>query len=435
MQNNVLKKSLISGIVLIIMSAAILMAGCEDRHKSSQKPPSPQMGSGTPEVSFITVKTETITLTTELPGRTSPFRIAEIKPQVSGLILKRLFEEGSTVKAGQELYRIDPAPFQAALDNANANLVATKRAADRAKAAIGASTAGVSRQRATLELALTNLGRLKEAFKERAVSTNQVDQAVTEAKVAEASLQAAEAQLNSDNQGVAVAEAAIKQAESALETIKINLSYTKIKAPISGRIGISNVTEGAIVTAYQPIPLATIQQIDPIYVDVPQSTTELLNLRSRLTDGRLNSDGTNQDKVRLMLGDGKAYKHEGKLQFSDVTVDPTTASVILRVIFPNPEALLLPGMFVQTLIKEGVNEQAILIPQQSVSRDFKGNPVALTVNGEGKVVPKVLTLDRAIKNQWLVSSGLVSGDKVIVEGMQKVRPGVVVKALPFQEGK
>lgn len=425
-----LKCGVVSALFLILLSGSILLTGCDNSHKSSQPPPA---AAGVPEVSVITVKPQKITLKIELPGRTSPFRIAEIRPQVSGLILKRLFKEGSTVKAGQELYRIDPAPFQAALDNANANLVATKKAADRARAAIGASMAGVAQQRATLELARTNLTRFKDAFKEKAVSTSQRDQAVTEAKVAEAMLQAAEAQVKSDQQAVAVSEAAIQQAEAALETIRINLAYTRITAPISGSIGISSITEGAIVTAYQPVALTTIQQIDPIYVDVPQSTTELLNLKSRLADGRLHHDEANQDNVGLTLGDGTTYQHEGKLQFSDVTVDPTTGSVILRVIFPNPEGILLPGMFVQTTINEGVNSEAILIPQQGVSRDFKGNPVALVVDAQGKVVQKILTLDRAIGNKWLVSSGLTTGDRLIVEGIQRVRPGATVKAIPFHE--
>ncbi|MBF0412837.1 MAG: efflux RND transporter periplasmic adaptor subunit [Desulfamplus sp.] len=417
----------------IVLASFILLTGCEDKKKSSQQ--SQQQSAMIPEVSVVTVKPQEITLTTELPGRTSAFRMAEIRPQVSGLILKRLFTEGSNVKAGQELYRIDPTPFEAALNNAKANLSSAKKAADRARAAIGASNAGIARQRATLQLARTNSERFKEAFKERAVSTSQRDQAATEVKVAEAMLQAAEAQLNSDRQTVAVAEAAIEQAEAALETARINLAYTRINAPISGRIGISNVTEGAIVTGYQPLALTTIQQIDPIYVDVPQSTNELLNLKSRLADGRLNRDKNNHDKVGLKFGENMSYQHEGRLQFSDVTVDPTTGSVTLRIIFPNPDALLLPGMFVQTIIKEGINKQAILIPQQGVSRDFKGNPVALIVDAKGKVEQRMLTLERAVGNQWLVESGLAQGDKLIVEGMHRVRPGADVKALPFQEDK
>jgi membrane fusion protein (multidrug efflux system) len=195
------------------------------------------------------------------------------------------------------------------------------------------------------------------------------------------------------------------------------------------------VTEGAIVTAYQPMALATIQQLDPIYVDVPQSTTELLRLKRHLEDGRLKYGGTNQNKVKLLLEDGTAYPLEGTLEFRDVTVDPTTGSVILRVVFPNPKGVLLPGMFVRAVVKEGLNEQAILIPQQGVSRDHKGNPVALIADAEGKVEQRMLTLDRAIGDKWLVSSGLAPGDRVIVEGMQMLRPGTVVKAVPFNETK
>ena len=250
----------------------------------------------------MTVQPQQIVLTTELPGRTSAYLVAEIRPQVSGLIQKRLFTEGSDVKAGQVLYQIDPAPFQAALDNAAANLAVMQKTADRARAALGASIAGVARQRATLELARTNRERFEEAFKDRAVSASQRDQAVTEAEVAEAALQAAEAQVESDRKAIAVAEAAIQQAEAALETARINLGYTRITAPISGRIGRSNVTVGAIVTAYQPVALATIQQLDPIYVDVPQSTTELLRLRRSLEDGRLNHDGKNQQEGQYHPG-------------------------------------------------------------------------------------------------------------------------------------
>jgi len=375
-----------------------------------------------------------VVLTTELPGRTAAFRIAEIRPQVSGLIQKRLFTEGSDVKAGQVLYQIDPAPFQAALDNATANLAVMRKSADRARAALQAGIARVTQQRATLDLALTNRRRFQDAFKDKAVSASQRDQAVTNANVAEATLRAAEAQLESDREAVAVAEAAIHQAEAAVESARINLSYTKIIAPISGRIGRSSVTEGAIVTAYQPVPLATIQQLDPIYVDVAQSTTELLRLKRRLEEGHLNYDGTNQGKVKLLMEDGTAYPQEGTLQFRDVTVDPTTGSVILRVVFPNPEGNLLPNMFVRAVIKEGVKEQAMLVPQQGVARDRKGNPFALIVSAEGKVGLRMLTLDRAVGDKWLVTAGLAPGDRVIVEGMQRVRPGMAVKVVPFKEG-
>jgi membrane fusion protein, multidrug efflux system len=418
-------KSRVEFIVAVgIVFGGLMLAGC-DRSTQSKTPP------GMPEVATVTVAPQSVVLTTELPGRTSPYMVAEIRPQVSGLILKRLFTEGSDIKAGQVLYQIDPASFQAALDNAAANLAATQKAADRARAGLTASVAGVARQRATLGLARINRERFEEAFKDRAVSAGQRDQAVTETEVAEATLQAVEAQVESDRKAIAAAEAAIQQAEAALETARINLGYTKITAPIAGRIGRSSVTVGAIVTAYQPLSLATIQQLDPIYVDVPQSTSEVLRLRRSLEGGRLNHDGTNQKKVNIILEDGTPYVPEGILQFQDITVDPTTGSVILRAVFPNPEGVLLPGMFVRGVAKEGVSEQAILIPQQAVSRDPKGNPLALIVGAEGKVEQRMLTLDRAIGDKWLVSKGLQQGDRVIVEGMQRVRPGASVKEVPF----
>jgi len=410
-------------VVLMALFAGLSLHGC-DRPQATRPPL-------VPEVATVTVQPQQIVLTTELPGRTSAYRIAEIRPQVSGLIQKRLFTEGSDVKAGQVLYQIDPAPFQAALDNAAANLAVMQKTAERARAALEASIAGVARQRATLELALTNRERFEEAFKDRAVSASQRDQTATEAAVAEASLRAAEAQVESDRKAIAMAEATIQQAEAALGTVRINLGYTRVTAPISGRIGRSNVTDGALVAAYQPVALATIQQLDPIYVDVPQSTSELLRLRRSLEHGRLNHDGKNQQKVNIILEDGTPYLPEGTLQFQDVTVDPTTGSVILRAVFPNPEGVLLPGMFVRGVAKEGVSEQAILIPQQAVSRDPKGNPLTLIVDAEGKVQQRMLTLDRAIGDKWLVAKGLQQGDRIVVEGMQKVRPGASVKEVPF----
>ncbi len=331
-----------------------------------------------PEVATVTVARQPVLLTTELPGRTSPYLIAEIRPQVNGLIQKRLFTEGADVQAGQELYQIDPAPFQAALDNAQANLPALRLRADR----------------------------YKEALVDKAVSQQDFDDA----------------------------DAALKQAEAAVDTARINLNYTHIVSPISGRIGKSTVTDGAIVTAYQPTALATIQQLDPIYVDVPQSTSEMLRLERLFNEGRLNRDATNVNQVQLILGDGTKYPLEGTLQFRDVSVDPTTASVTLRMVFPNPNGVLLPGMFVRAVVKEGV-DQAMLIPQQAVSRDTKGNPMALIVNAAGQVEQRLLNLDRAIGDQWLVATGLVPGDRVIAEGMLKVRPGAAVKAVPFEENQ
>jgi membrane fusion protein (multidrug efflux system) len=310
-----------------------------------------------------------------------------------------------------------------------------RKTADRARAALAASRANVTRQKATLDLAITNRQRFEDLLKDKAVSTSDRDQAVSNADVAEATLKAVEAQVDSDRSAVAAADATVTQAEAALETVRINLAYTKITAPISGRIGRSTVTDGAILTAYQPAALATIQQLDPIYVDVPQSTAELLRLKRRLEGGHLNHDGASHNKVKLILEDGTMYPMEGTLQFREVSVDPTTGSVIVRAVFPNPKGLLLPGVFVRAVVKEGVDDKAILIPQQAVSRDPRGNPVTLIVGEDGKVVQRMLTLDRAIGDQWLVTAGLVPGDRVIVEGMQKVRPGVAVREVPFEAGR
>jgi membrane fusion protein (multidrug efflux system) len=412
-----------------IFSGSLLLGGCEPQNSKGGPPQGP-----TPEVAIVTIRPQQVVLSAELPGRASAYLVAEIRPQVNGLIQKRLFTEGSDVKAGQVLYQIDPAPFQAALDNATANLAVMRKSADRARAALEAGIARVTQQRATLELARTNRRRFEDAFKDRAVSTSQRDQAVTNADVAEATLRATKAQLESDRAAVAVAKAAIHQAEAAVETVRINLGYCRVTAPISGRIGRSNVTEGAIVTAYQPLLLSAIQQLDPIYVDVPQSTTEVLRLKRRLEDGRLNQNGRNQSKVKLLMEDGEAYPLRGTLQFRDITVDPTTGSVVLRMVFPNPKYILLPGMFVRAVVQEGIAEQAILVPQQGVTRDPKGNPIALIVDDAGKVQQRMLTLDRAIGNKWLVSSGLAPGDRLIVEGLLKVRPGASVKEVPFDAG-
>jgi membrane fusion protein (multidrug efflux system) len=414
-------------VVSMVLLCSLLLDACE-----RQAPPPPPTVT---EVATVTVQTQRVVLTNELPGRTSPYRVAEIRPQVSGIIQRRLFDEGAVVKAGAVLYQIDPAPFQAAYDNAAANLTVVQKGLDRARAVVEVSIAGVARQQATLEFARTHRRRFEELFKNNFVSANDRDQAVTDAEVAEATLRSAQAQVESDRESVAAAKAAIQQAEAALQTARINLEYTRITAPISGRIGKSNVTEGALVTALQPLALATIQQLDPIYVDVPQSTTELLRLQRRLEEGRLKQNGTKQKMVKLILEDGAAYPLEGTLQFRDVTVDPTTGVVILRIIFPNPHGVLLPGMFVQAVVTEGVNEQAILIPQQSVSRDPKGNPFALIVDSAGKVQQRMLSLDRAVGDQWLVASGLAPGDRAIAEGLQKVRPGASVKVLPFDAGQ
>lgn len=342
-----------------------------------------------PEVAVVTMQPKRLVITTELTGRTSAKLVSEVRPQVGGIIQKRLFTEGSEVKAGQVLYQIDPSIYQASVENA--------------KAAIARSEAQLS----TIQL---RANRLRELLADKAVSRQEYDDASAALKQTEAD---------------------IAYGKATLETARINLKYTTITAPISGRIGRSNVTEGALVTAHQPMALATIQRLNPMYVDVAQSTAELLRLQRRLEEGRLQRDGQ-KNKVSLVLEDETAYPWEGNLQFRDVTVDPSTGSVTLRIVFPNPKGILLPGMFVRAVVEEGVNQKALLVPQQAVLRDPKGNPLVLIADAKGIVQQRMLTLDRAIGNQWLVSSGLAPGEQVIVEGIQKVKPGASVKAVPFE---
>jgi membrane fusion protein, multidrug efflux system len=372
-------------IIVGILAGFLLLASCGQQKTTGG-------ATGSVEVAVVSVQPEKVTMTTELSGRTSAYRIAEIRPQVNGIIQKRLFVEGSDVKAGQALYQIDPAPFQAALDNAKA---------------------GLSRSEANLMAIRLKAERLRELLVDKAVSQQDYDDASAALKQTEADIQ---------------------YWKATVETARINLGYTRITAPITGRIGKSNVTEGALVAAHQPLALATIQQLDPIYVDIPQSTTELLRLQRSLADGRLNHGGEKQNKVRLILEDGTPYSLEGTLQFRDITVDQTTGSVMLRVVVPNPKDLLLPGMFVRTVVQEGVNTQAILIPQQAVARDPKGNPVILIVAAEEKIQQRMITLDRAMGDRWLVSSGLAPGDRVIIEGIQKAKPGATAKIVPLGSG-
>jgi len=375
-------------LVFALLVGFFVTSGCENGHGEQEAAPPP-----IPEVAVVTLSTQTVLLTTELPGRTSAFRIAEIRPQVSGIIQKRLFTEGAEVKARDVLYQIDPAPFQAALDNAKAYL---------------------AKAEANLPAVRSKAERYKKLMASNAVSQQDYDDR------AAALLQA---------------EAEVEYWKASVKTAHINLGYTRITAPISGRIGRSNVTDGALVTAYQPQELTTIQQIDPIYVDVAQSATELQRLKRSLDAGRLKQSGEGHKKVNLILQDGTPYPVEGTLQFRDVSVDPTTGSVILRAIFPNPDGILLPGMFVRAVVQEGVAESAILAPQQGVSRNSKGEPIALIVDEAGQVQQRRLILDRAINNQWLVTSGLSGGERLIVEGMLNVRPGITVTVVPFESSK
>lgn len=346
--------------------------------------------SGPPEVGIVVMKPERVSLTTELSGRTAPQLIAEVRPQVGGIIQKRLFTEGSDVKAGQVLYQIDPATYQAAFASAKA-----------------------SEARAEANLIPTRLKeeRYKDLVKIKAVSQQDYDDAHAVLKQAEADVAATQA---------------------AVETARINLAYTKVTAPISGRIGRSSVTDGALVTASQPTALATIQQLGSMYVDVTQSSAELLKLKQNLASGLMQNSGGAQSRVKLILEDGNTYPLPGILKFSEVTVDQSTGSITLRAIFPNPKQTLLPGMFVRAILEEGVSEQALLVPQRGVTRNPKGEAMVMVVGAENKVEQRVIKVARTIGDNWLVSEGLKAGDCVILEGIQKARPGSPVKAVPFR---
>jgi membrane fusion protein (multidrug efflux system) len=364
-----------------ILAASLLLAGCGKK----QAPVGPPQGP--PEVGVITVQLQRVTLTTELSGRTSPQHIAEVRPQVGGIVQKRLFTEGSDVKAGQALYQIDPASYQAAFASAMAS---------------------EARAEANLIPVRLKEERYKDLVKIKAVSQQDYDDAYALLKQAEAD---------------------VASTKAALETARINLAYTKITAPISGRIGRSTITDGALVTASQPTALATIQQLDSMYVDVTQSSSDLIKLKQNLANGVMKKGDSSL--VKLLLEDGSPYPLTGTLKFSEVTVDQSTGSVTLRAVFPNPKQALLPGMFVRAVLVEGVNENAILIPQRGVTRNPKGDALVMTVGAEEKAEPRPIKVVRTVGDSWLVSDGLKTGDRVILEGLQKARPGTQVKAVPF----
>jgi membrane fusion protein, multidrug efflux system len=397
------------------LAAGILLAGAFVSGCTSKMAPPP---TGPASVATVTLRPETVVLKTELPGRTNAYLVAEIRPQVSGLLQKRLFQEGANIRQGELLYQIDPVPYQAAYDQA-------KAAMSTAEANVGTAEANVALAEANMPAVRSRAERLKGLVSIHAVGEQDYDDA-------SAALRQAEANLMVRKTAVDASKTAVEVSRTALESARINLSYTPIKAPISGRIGKSNITVGAMVTAYQPVPLAVIQQLDPIYVDVTQASVELLRLRKSLESGNLKNSSAER-KVRLLLEDGTPYPLAGNLQFRDVTVDPTTGSLTLRLVFPNPKLVLLPGMFVRAVIEEGVNEQALLVPQQGVTRDPKGNPMALLVNAAGKVEMRPIVVDRAIGDKWLVTKGLAPGDKLIVEGAQRVRPGDPVNASESQQ--
>ncbi|OLU27765.1 efflux transporter periplasmic adaptor subunit [Pseudomonas sp. PA15(2017)] len=357
------KKPAFAAMVSAIALATLTLAGCSD-----EAAPPPRQA---PTVGVVTLQAEPYTLTTELPGRTAAYRIAEVRPQVDGIIQKRLFKEGSEVKAGEQLYQIDSAVYVAAAKSAEATLASAKSLAERYKSLV--SDQAVSRQ----------------AYDE--------------------------------------AQASRLQAEASLEQARINVRYTKVLAPIAGRVGRSAVTEGALVSNGQTNAMATIQQLDPIYVDVTQPTKDLLRLRRELESGQLQKASDTAAKVQLRLEDGSTYEHEGTLEFAEVSVDEGTGSVTMRAVFPNPDHTLLPGMFVHARLPAGVNKEAILAPQQGVTRNAKGDPTALVVNAENKVELRQIKAERTAGNRWLVLDGLKSGDKLITEGLQFVQPGGEVK--------
>ncbi|MDO6387055.1 efflux RND transporter periplasmic adaptor subunit [Uliginosibacterium sp. 31-12] len=339
------------------------------------------------EVGVVTLAPASVALTTSLAGRTAPYAIAEIRPQVGGIIQQRMFAEGGDVKAGQTLYQIEPASFQNAFESAKAAL---------------------ARSEATLTSSRLKAERYKDLVGIKAVSQQDYDDA-------DAALKQAEASVASD--------------KAALDTARINLAYTRVSSPIPGRIGKSAVTQGALVTANQATALTTVQQLDPMYVDVSQSVAELAKLRRELASGALKS-GAKQAVVSLELEDGSIYPLEGKLAFTDVTVDAGTGSVNLRAVFPNPKLELLPGMFVRARLQTGVREGSFLVPQQAVTRNTKGEAVVMVALEEGKFAPRVVKTTQAIGDKWLVTEGVKAGDQVIVEGLQRLRPGTVINAVP-----
>ncbi|AOP84234.1 RND family efflux transporter MFP subunit [Enterobacter hormaechei] len=355
---------------------AALLTGCDGQEN-------PQQHAQAPQVSVHIVKSAPLAVTTELPGRTDAYRVAEVRPQVSGIILHRNFTEGSDVKAGDSLYQIDPATYQAAYDNAKGELVKAQAAAN---------------------IAHLTVKRYVPLVGTQYVSKQEYDQAVATAQQADASVVAAKA---------------------GVESARINLAYTKVTSPINGRIGKSSVTEGALVTNGQATALATVQQLDPIYVDVTQSSSDFMRLKQQTS---LQKGDTSS--VELLMENGQPYPLKGTLQFSDVTVDESTGSITLRALFPNPQHMLLPGMFVRARIDEGTQPDAILVPQQGVTRTPRGDATVLVVNDKNQVESRTVVAPQAIGDRWLITEGLKNGDRVIISGLQKVRPGVTVVAIP-----
>ena len=370
--------------------SALLLAACATLAACSNDQADEGSAQGPPEVSVITIAEQPVTLTTELPGRITAYEVSEVRPQVSGLITRRLFTEGQSVKRGQPLYRIDAQPQRAQVASAKAALA-------RARASIAASEALAKRYGELVEI--------------NAVSRQDYDDAVAAA-------------------GQARADVAAQRA--ALQSAEIDLARTTIRAPISGRIGRSLVTTGALVSASQATALTTIQKIDPVFVDISQTSAEILKLRQRIAEGDL-TRGDGATAVELILEDGSIYPAEGRLQFTDVSVDPETGSQTIRALFPNKSNLLLPGMFARARLIEGSQSDGVLVPQRAVSRDDTGAAVVMVVGPGGKLMPRTLVLGQVIGQDWLVKSGLKPGDKVVIEGAMMLRPGMPVKAVPWKD--
>jgi membrane fusion protein (multidrug efflux system) len=363
--------------VLGLLATASLVAACGGDPAPPERP-------GAVPVSVVTLVPQTVTLTRELPGRTHAFLVAEVRPQVDGIVKQRLYTEGATVRAGQPLYQLDDATYRAEYASARAALARAE--------------------------ATRNTARLTAKRSADLVAINAVSKQEDES--ASAALQQAEAD--------------VAAAEAALQRAGVILGYARITSPITGRIGKSSVTQGALVTANQAAPLATVQQLDPVYVDVAQSSAEFLELRKGISAGRI--EGASDLPVKIVLEDGTQHAEDGKLAFSDVTVDPGTGSVALRVVVPNPQNVLLPGMYVRALVGSGVRENALLVPQQGIARDPKGNTTAMVVAQDGTAELRPVRVSWAIDDKWLVEDGLAAGDKVIVAGLQKIQPGAPVEA-------
>ena len=378
---NGLHRSAAGAAAGVLLALALCACGAPPRH-------GPPPGAANPSVGYVVLEPEKVAFTTELPGRIAPVLVAEVRPQVTGLIQSRNFTEGSEVRAGSVLYRIDPAPYQASLDSAQA---------------------GLAKAQSSLRLARLKAARSRELVAIRAVS-----------------------QQDDDDAGAAVqqAEADVAAARAQCETSRINLGYTRITAPVTGRIGRSSVTAGALVTANQTTALATVQSLDPVYVDLTQSSTAILNLRRAIEAGGLHA-ASRSVKVRLHFEDGSDYPLEGTLQFSEVTVDQSTGAVTVRAVFPNPRFELLPGMYVTAVVTEAIDDRALLVPQQAVTRDPGGQPVVYLVGNDGRLAARTLTLGRALGDRWVVDAGLAAGERVVVEGGQKAAPGALVLAVPL----